>query len=114
MKLDKVKLILTHLGNIKDCEKLMKTIESYENSISPYPCKKITKKKKDGTIEHYRFYEITGRSEDHHETTGEKLGKLSEDLYNENKIQIEVLRLLGLKNELKELIEKLNKKNKEV
>ena len=103
-RLERIRNILKTLLFIEDCEKLKETIRSYTQGDANYPIRRVPK-----TIakkHYYYFYEELERN-----YLGEKIGKLSKDLYQENKNKIEVLRLLCLKSELKELIEQINKRS---
>lgn len=107
MSLEKIHLLLSHLKRIKDCDKLMNTIASYETNIARYPIKKI--QKEIAKMDFFYFYEVIGKGKNHTEKTDENLGKLSKELYENNENEIEFFRVLGLKSELKKLIEELNK-----
>lgn len=103
MKLKRLRSLFKELSEIDDCDILKEKLKIYASGASQYPIKKIIRP---NLIE---FYPIVGKNENYREIPGEKIGKLSIKLYNENKKDIEILRVLGLIEELKTLIKKLNK-----
>lgn len=102
VKEQEIKNKIKELVKEEDCDILKEKLQELAKRVDTYVIFKVNRKT------YLDFYEVTGytnRSED----IGPKIGKLSKELYDANKDQIEKLRIAGDKDQLKKLINKLNK-----